>query len=64
MLVKWNDLTQQQKREVRAAFVHWRYDTTVKTFEDWATKHAFYITRKGHLDHLPGHCEPSFLAEG
>jgi hypothetical protein len=64
MLATWNELTQATQKEVRRRFVHWRYDPTSTTFEDWAYKHAFYVCKDGQLDNRYCHCEPSFMAEG
>lgn len=63
-LIKWANLGDDQQDEARRTFVHWRYDTTSATFEQWADKHAFYIRKDGHIANKPNHCEPSFLADG
>jgi len=62
-LVTWEKLTPEQKQSVKRGFVHWRYDTTVKTFEEWAAKHAFYITLQGQLARRPNYCEPHYLSQ-
>lgn len=72
-LLKWEDLTDKQKAEVKAAFVNWdigRWDNRNtgrswdgKDFEGWASDHAFYFRRDGHLALKPEHCEPAFMAD-
>jgi hypothetical protein len=62
-LKKFADLTTAEKDEARRSFVHWHNDTTSKTFEEWAGKHAFYTLKAGGLSHKHKYCEPSFLAE-
>lgn len=62
-LIKWQQLTEAQRAEVRRAFVYWHYDKTVKTFEEWAQQKAFYINGKGNLAARPNHCEPAFMAD-
>lgn len=63
MLKKWQDLTEDTQRNVKNAFVHWKHDTTSKTFEEWANEHAFYVRKDGKLDSRHNHCEPSYLAD-
>lgn len=63
-LIVYAALTPAQKKQVKAAFVHWHYDTTVSTFEEWAYQHAFSITNKGRLAHRPAYCEPASMAQG
>jgi len=62
-LKKWDQLTSSQKSEIQSAFVHWHYDKTSPTFEDWAKKHAFYITKRGRLAVVPKYAEPHYLAK-
>lgn len=61
--VAWADLPDKVRGEVRSAFVHWHHDTTSATFEEWAAKHAFYVTKQGQLAIRPNRCEPVFLAD-
>lgn len=60
-LIKWQDLTPEQKAEVRRAFIYWQHDTTSKTFEEWGARYAFYIRKDGHLANVPKHCEPEWM---
>jgi hypothetical protein len=62
-LVKWQNIENGTKREIEARYVHWKYDTTVSNFEQWAQQHAFYIRRDGKLDDRYNHCEPDYLAD-
>lgn len=62
-LIKGDYLTDAQRLEVKRAFIHWRYDQTVTTWEEWITKHAFYIRNDGHLASKPNHCMPAVFAE-
>lgn len=62
VLKTWDELDMVQQRSVQASFVHWRYDTTSSTFEEWAGKHAFYITNKGKLSLRHNYCAPAFMA--
>jgi len=62
-LTLWNNLNDEQKKQIRAAYIYWNLDTTVTTFEEWADKHAFYITSAGNLSMRHKHCEPSYMAE-
>lgn len=62
-LVKYSQLSEAAKREVRARYVHWHYDTTSRTFEEWASKKAFYVTKTGRLSNRHRHCEPARLAD-
>lgn len=62
-LVKYTDLHPTIQRQVKLTFVHWRADPTVTTFDQWAHKHAFYITDKGTLARNIRHCEPAWMAD-
>lgn len=62
-LIKGDELSAEQRREVLSAYVHRHLDTTSKTDADWLAKHAFYITRAGRLARNRRHCEPAFMAE-
>lgn len=61
-LVKYSNLSFAAKQQVKSAFVHWKYDTTSKTFEEWANKKAFYVRADGKLSNRHRHCEPAFMA--
>ena len=63
MITKWNNLKQATKDDVRRRYVNWKYDKTVSTFEEWAVKHAFHVTKKGNLDNRYNHAEPYYLAD-
>jgi hypothetical protein len=62
MLVKFQNLKEETKRDVLRCYVYWHHDKTSKSQLDWAVKHAFWITRSGKLDNRFKHCEPSWLA--
>lgn len=62
-LIKWKDLDGVTRAQVKNAYVHWHYDTTSKTFEEWAGKHAFYVTKDRNLSRKHRHCEPEYLAD-
>lgn len=62
-ITKYVELTSEQKKDVERRYVHWHYDTTSKTFDEWAMKHAFYITKDGSISERHRHCEPSFMAD-
>lgn len=42
-------------------FVNWFHDPSSKSFEDWAKKHAFAVTRTGRLAQRRA-AEPEFMA--
>jgi hypothetical protein len=62
-LLLYSELDDSQKEEVKRRYVHWKYDTTSLTFEDWANKHSFYIRKDGKLSNKHKHCEPDFYAD-
>jgi hypothetical protein len=63
VLKTWDELSSVQQQCVRARFVHWHYDTMSLTFEEWAGKHAFYITNKGALSLHHRQCMPAWMAK-
>lgn len=62
-LISGSKLSDAQRREVLAVYVHRHLDTTSKSDAEWIAKHAFYITKAGRLSRKHNHCEPAFLAE-
>jgi hypothetical protein len=62
-LIKGNQLSADQKRQVLAAYVNRHLDTTSRSDSEWLEKHAFYFTRSGQLSMKHKHCEPAFTAE-
>ena len=62
MITKWIDLKQATKDDVQRRCVHWKHDKTVSTFEEWAVKHAFHVTKAGTLDNRYNYAEPYYLA--
>ena len=63
MLVKWTDLTDDAKRQVRSRYVNWKADPTATSFEDWAQSKAFHVKGNGHLDDRYHYCSPAFMAD-
>lgn len=75
-LIQGKDLTPNQVRQVKAAFV---YRLTIEnnyplrnpcgaripaiSDSQWLEEHAFYIKNNGDLADKPHHCEPFYLAE-
>lgn len=75
-LIKGDNLTPDQVKKVKAAFVHRptiennypkrnSYGLRIPTVEDsqWLREHAFYINRDGSLAKKPNYCEPFYLVE-
>lgn len=62
-LLHGNLLSDEAKRQVLAAYIYRRMDTTSKTDAEWLAKHAFYVRRDGKLSRAHKHCEPAFMAE-
>jgi len=63
-LIKGDQLSESQRREVLGAYIHRHLDTTCKTDAEWLAKHAFYVTKAGRLARNHRYCEPAYLAEG
>jgi hypothetical protein len=63
VLKTWSEMTMHQQMCVRVQFVHWHHDMTSRTFEEWAGKHAFYVTSKGSLSKRHRHCMPVWMAK-
>ena len=77
-LIKGENLTTEQKKEVKAAFINrftsehrpaWANRSDCLSFpthgtdEEWIIDHAFYMTKGGKLDKNHRHCEPSYMTE-
>ena len=62
-LIRGNRLTEGNKKEVLAAYVHRHLDPRGKTDAEFLGEHAFYITKGGRLSRAHKHCEPACLAE-
>jgi len=75
-LIKGENLTLNQIKQVKAAFVH--RPTTENNYpkrnpygikipavsdEQWVKEHAFYIDANGSLASKPNYCEPFYLAD-
>lgn len=70
-LVKGNELSNELKQQVLAAYVH---RNTVEhpypiaggkqlTDNEWLANNLFYITKAGKLSLKHSHCEPEWLAD-
>lgn len=75
-LIKGENLTTQQIKQVKAAFVHRPttennypnrnpYGLRIPAVNDsqWLREHAFYINVDGSLANKPNYCEPFYLAD-
>lgn len=75
-LIKGENLTPDQVKQVKAAFVHRPtvennypkrnvYQLRIPAVEDsqWLREHAFYFCKDGTLAAKPNYCEPYFMAE-
>jgi len=66
MLVKYADLSESARRQVKRRYIYRRlaigngkaYASDAAWFDD----HAFYVRNDGLLDNRYKHCEPQFLA--
>jgi hypothetical protein len=75
MLIKGSQLTDKQRREVLAAYVHRNTiehpcnltggpTVPTQTDQDWLNDHAFYFVKDGsRLAANRAHCEPAFMAD-
>lgn len=72
-LVKGENLTAAQIKQVKSAFVY-RYtvenkpaypmaNAATQTDAEWINDHAFYIRKDGTLASRPNYCEPVYLAD-
>lgn len=62
-LIKGADLSPDQRAAVQGVFVNWFYDATVRTFDEWVIKKAFYFTDKGELSRRHKYCTSACFAD-
>jgi hypothetical protein len=60
MLIHGSKLTDEQRKQVLAAFIYRHLDTTSKTDAAWLSKHAFHFVKDGsRLSRNRRYAEPS-----